>query len=1466
MAFKQDVDDSETKKTNNGVNLAAESKNVPSDIKSGELLAVSGGNSSDVHQSSIPNLTFEPGHFQADSIFDLIFEGLFIPTEDTIIPHEGLYTAFEEAFFKYLDQDDATFENEIQLLGHQGEIQGQPNFLNLSFEDLFKIQVTEGSGDVASVSLAGQQAAVDSIGVALGVGLSDSGTQILSVTSQARDLTRPPNVQTSEIVSLPPPINGHPTPPTTPPQIIDNVDEKALDFSPSASYQGNIFQPSNYNNHALASFGPDGGSSITANFASPVQPGSSINTSIYGEIILTMPQGNYLTFYTASVNGHMVGDYVYTEIAPHLLSNTPPADVEIIGGQRYFIDTFYYGLTTNYNLSSYGLITVIIKDDKPVSSDLVPVATNQGFTVSEADIKDIGSNLHTVSDQYVSSLITSPTSPDPNYFGANGGFVSNVTIAGGTTFMTATTITVTDSIGNTLVIDRATGDYVYTLNTPFHNTNNQPALDVFQYQFTDLNGNTAHANLIITIADDSPVALNENAGTILESHIEGVGSAVVGSATPIIDVIGGILAPTAPALLNSRYGADGQATDGVTNVTLLGVNGATAITGTTSSGHITALDVANSNGILSASNIGHDAFFVTDSLGNVLIVDQQTSQYYYELNKSFHQNTPDTNATVSFSYQLTDSDGSTSTAVLNIVVTDDSPVAVNENAGTILESHIEGVGSAVVGSATPIIDTISGILVPVAPTTSTSRYGADGQAIDGVTKVTLLGVNGATAITGTTTSGLITALIVANSNGALNASNIGHAAFFVTDSLGNILIVDQQTSQYYYELNKSFHQNTPDTNATVSFSYQITDTDGSTSTAVLKVVVTDDSPVAVNENAGTILESHIEGVGSAVVGSATPIIDIISGILVPVAPTTSTSRYGADGQAIDGVTKVTLLGVNGATAITGTTTSGLITALIVANSNGALNASNIGHAAFFVTDSLGNILIVDQQTSQYYYELNKSFHQNTPDTNATVSFSYQITDTDGSTSTAVLKVVVTDDSPVAVNENAGTILESHIEGVGSAVVGSATPIIDTISGILVPVAPTTSTSRYGADGQATDGVTNVTLLGVNGATAITGTTTSGLITALIVANSNGALNASNIGHAAFFVTDSLGNILIVDQQTSQYYYELNKSFHQNTPDTNATVSFSYQITDTDGSTSTAVLKVVVTDDSPVAVNENAGTILESHIEGVGSAVVGSATPIIDTISGILVPVAPTTSTSRYGADGQAIDGVTKVTLLGVNGATAITGTTTSGSITALIVANSNGALNASNIGHAAFFVTDSLGNILIVDQQTSQYYYELNKSFHQNTPDTNATVSFSYQITDTDGSTSTAVLKVVVTDDSPVAVNENAGTILESHIEGVGSAVVGSATPIIDTISGILVPVAPTTSTSRYGADGQAIDGVTKVTLLGVNGATAITGTTTSGLITALIVANSNGALNASNIGHAAFFVTDSLGNILMVD
>src|SRR4029079_8715384 len=145
---------------------------------------------------------------------------------------------------------------------------------------------------------------------------------------------------------------------------------------------------------------------------------------------------------------------------------------------------------------------------------------------TEADIHTTGSNQQAVDATVTGTLIGAPN----NQFGADGGTVSDVTIAGQTGHViTATTITITTAEGNTLVVDRATGNYTYTLLFPIDNdTDANPSTtqgtDIFHYTFTDNDGDTAAANLTVTIIDDLPVATDLSAPGITEADINGTGS------------------------------------------------------------------------------------------------------------------------------------------------------------------------------------------------------------------------------------------------------------------------------------------------------------------------------------------------------------------------------------------------------------------------------------------------------------------------------------------------------------------------------------------------------------------------------------------------------------------------------------------------------------------------------------------------------------------------------------------------------------------------------------------------------------------------------------------------------------------------------------------------------------------------------------------------------------------------------
>lgn len=770
---------------------------------------------------------------QALSTFGINVENSFLSIDNLLSPFEGLFSAFQDALYSYLQLDEGSFITKIQFLGEYAGVQSVPNFLNLSFEQLFEVPVAEDGNDALMIAFSGSLGAVESISVPLNLGSDGRTADIISVLSEPRSLSVPPPLvfSTSTPPVTVPTGEGTPGIPTTPTQTIDNAESGALNFASPILYSGNFFKAGPYNSNKIASFGPDGGSVISADFAE-LLPGSSI-TNIRGAIILTLPDNNSLTIYTANINGQKVGDYVYTLVAPHLIANTT-AEIVMIEGQRYFIDSFEYSLTSIRGITRTGVIDVIVQDDNPVATDLINLTP-----VAESNIPGIGSNLLSTPNTLTGSLLTSATAAEPNYFGANGGSVSNVTIEGGATIVGATTIIVTDPFGNELVINRINGEYTYTLSNPMTNLNGAPIFEIFHYEFTDNNGNVASANLTIKIEDDVPIAININ-DMISEENIENTGSA--GALLP--NTIAGLLVSDTPTLSTSRYGADGAASEGgVTNVIFSSVSGATAngitpITATTTVGTITQTIIDNSNGALTSENLGNKAIVVTDSIGNQLIVDALTSQYVYTLNQAFHQNIADTSATVIFTYQLTDGDGSSSSGQLAVTVEDDRPVATYIEAGLVDEANIPIVGSA----GETDVNVLTGVLI----SPSGSQYGADGPAsTGGIVNVQLSGVEGAEPLTAVTTFGEITQLDIDNSNGGFTQDNLGNTSIIVTDSAGNTFVVDVLTSQYVYTLNNALTQITANTTAQIQYTITYQDSDNSQAFGALSIIIDDDQPTAV---------------------------------------------------------------------------------------------------------------------------------------------------------------------------------------------------------------------------------------------------------------------------------------------------------------------------------------------------------------------------------------------------------------------------------------------------------------------------------------------------------------------------------------------------------------------------------------------------------------------------------------------
>lgn len=906
----------------------------------------------------------------------------FLSVGDLLFPFEGIFSTFHKALMSYLQIDESAFAHQIAFLGEMGLVQSVPNFLGLSFEQLFDVPVTEGSSEVTALTFEGATGLVESIGIALNLNSSEKTAEVTSVMSESRTLSTPPITIKTTITTIPVTVTNptsNPTPPTARDQTIDNVMSSALNFSNLVSYSGNIFKANSYNGNLVATFGPDGGKTITADFVEAI-PGSTV-THIRGATILTLPDGNYLTVYTANFNGHAIGDYAYTLIAPHLIVDTT-ASIEIINGQRFFIDTFEYTLTTNRLLSDTAKITVIIQDDHPTANDVIGASP-----LMESSIPDIGSGLLTIPHTLTGMLITPATDANPIFFGANGGSITNVTLVGGNTIVNATTILVTDQYGNAFVIDRATGEYTYTLSHAVTNVNGDPLVEVFEYELTDNNGNTANGKISISILDDNPIAFNQYAGTILEANIPVVGS----NNNNVPNVLGGDILADNPTTNSTRLGADGGV---ISSVSLDVFDSATPVSEASNiSGLITQQDIDNSQGAFNASNLNHGSITLTDSVGNVLVVDTQTGNYFFMLTQAYQNAVTDGSVTLVFNYTLTDSDGSIATANLTLHVTDDHPTVVAQDAGTMSEANIPVVGS----NDSTTANVLGGNLG--------IHFGADGPVANGgITSISLSSVSGTSGVTeALNVTGLITAQDIANSQGAIDGSSIGHPAVTITDSLGNVLVVDALTGEYFYTLNQSYNNSVPDSIVDLVYTYIVTDKDGSTANSTLAIHIADDSPVAANENAGTIEESNIPVTGSS--GETTP--NTLSGTL--------DVRYGADGQATGGgVTNVQFNSVSGANSVTAATTFSQITQVDIDNSNGALSGANFGHNSILVTDSLGNTLLVDAITGQYLYTLNQAFNQTTPNTEAQLNYTISYMDSDGSETSNSLVLQVNDDQPTAV--------------------------------------------------------------------------------------------------------------------------------------------------------------------------------------------------------------------------------------------------------------------------------------------------------------------------------------------------------------------------------------------------------------------------------------------------------------------
>ncbi len=915
--------------------------------------------------------------------------------------------------------------------------------------------------------------------------------------------------------------------------------------------------------------------------------------------------------------------------------------------------------------------------------DTVPVIGNSAVTVDETNLSG-GPNI--ISGTVPADFLANA----PGSIAATNTFTAGGSLAGGALTSHGLPVTVTLS-GNTYTGKDSAGTTVFTLLV---NANGQ-------YTFTQFEQ--------LDHADDA----NPNDSIALNFTVQGT-DADGDTDTGVITVN---VLDDAPIAINDNFvSATGTATGNILTNDIAGQDTPVKVYDVTFGGDTRTLPTDGSN------------VTITNASGTLVI--NNTGAFTFT--------PPVPGQGVTFTYRNVDFDGDKS-----VVDANHGQVVIDTNGNPTIT------GSSVTVDETTLFDTGT---AQVAAGTYAFNFGGDGQGAGGITS---------TGYTGPALTSQGNAVTVTLSGNTYTGTANGQTVF--------TMVVNTNGTYTFTQFREIDHPNANDANdaLNLTFGLRITDADGTTANTTLTAVVLDDGPVAVNDS---FLSSTATASGNIItndrVGADTPgrVFDVTfggetrtlptdgsnvtisnaAGTLVinttgaftytPPLPGQGTSftyrlvDFDGDKSVVDAnhgnvvvdtdatpvigdsvvVTDETSL-VSGPQTTTGAVpvsffgdTPGVVAPLNSFTAGGSLAGGNLTSHGSAVTVTLaGNVytgrdaggttvftMTVNTDGTYSFTQYEQLDHANASDPNDIISLNFTVrgTDADGDTDNGVITVNVRDDAPSALDDTV-----NMPTGTNTA---TGNVLTNDTAGQDVPV-PVLSVTVGGVTTNLPQNGTNVTINGTHG---------------VLVINSTGA-----------------------------YTYTSNNT-------TTGTDTFSYTIRDYDGDTSSANLRVTVTDlDTVPVIGDSTVSVDETNLSA-GPNVISS------TVSSNFFADGPGTiaALNTFSATGSVAGGVLKSN--GVNVSVSLSGNTytgTAGGVTVFtLVVNANG-------------------------NYTFTQYQQLDHADGTN-PNDVINLNFTVQGTDSDGDTDTGTITVRVLDDAPIAVDDSfisstataSGNILTNDIPG----------------------------------------------------------------------------------------------------
>ena len=775
----------------------------------------------------------------------------------------------------------------------------------------------------------------------------------------------------------------------------------------------------------------------------------------------------------------------------------------------------------------------------------------------------------------------------------------------------------------------------------------------------------------------------------------------------------------------------------------------------------------------------------------------------------------------SFTYSVSDGNGGTATATVNLTVTNAAPNAVNDSATTATNTPVNGDVST--NDSDPNGDTLTYSL-GTGPSHGSVTLNANGT----YTYTPSNGYAGADSFTYTANDGhggTATATVnitvnnappVAVNDSATTATNTavnGDVSTNDSDANGDTLTYSLGTGPSHGSVTlnaNGTYTYTPSNGyrGADSFTYSVSDGHGGTATATVNLTVNNAPPVAVNDSATTTTNTAVNGDVSTNDSDA-------NGDTLTYSLGTGPSHGSVTLNANGTYTYTPSNGYNGSDSFTYSVNDGnggTATATVnVSVNNTPPVAVNDSASTAYNTPVNGDVSTNDSDangdTLTYSLGTGPSHGSVTLNANGTYtytptngysgsdSFTYSVSDGHGGTATATVNLTVNNAPPVAVNDSATTATNTAVNGDVST--NDSDPNGDTLT-YSVGTGPSHGSVTLNANGTYTYTPSN----GYAGSDSFTysvsdghGGTATGTVN-LTVNNAppvavndsvSAAYNTAVNGDVSTNDSDANGDTLTYSLGTGPSHgsVTLNANGTYTYTPTNGYTgsdSFTYSVSDGHGGTATATVNVTVgaaPNNPPVVANDSATTATNTAVNGDVST--NDSDPDGDTLT-YSVATGPSHGSVTLNANGTytytpangyaGADSFTYTANDGHGGtATATVNLTVTNAPPVAVNDNVTTGTNTAVNGDVSTNDSDANGDTLTYSVGTGPSHGSVTlnaNGTYTYTPSNgyNGSDSFTYSVSDGHGGTATATVNVTVNNAPPVAVNDSVTTGTNTAVNG----------------------------------------------------------------------------------------------------